>query len=456
MIGLDCVPPKLAFERFYARMPNLAALARCGSWGSLRSCVPPITVPAWASMLTGRDAGELGLYGFRNRPNHDYALRTAHSGDIRHPWLWQRLQAAGKSVAALFVPPTYPVAQTDNGTTLVSCMLTPGADRPHTLPASLAADLTRRFGAYIPDLPDVRHADRSMVLNQLFAMTEQHFAIAAHVYKAQQPDFMVMVEIGPDRLHHAFWQSFDIEHPRHDPDDPFRNAGQDYYAFLDARLGELLSLLDQDTTVLVVSDHGARPLQGGICVNEWLIEHGYLVLEHAPDRPTPPSELAIDWRRTRAWAEGGYYARVCLNVQGREPLGAIPSARFAIEREGLLALLAALPGPRGEHLPHRLLDPRTCFRAQNGNPPDILAFLGDLDYRAIASVGSGRVHVSGNDTGPDGCTHDWDGIFVMGGGGTAPRGLVADYQLHDVYRTVLGLLDVPCEVEALGVDRSRA
>ena len=38
----------------------------------LRSVDPPITVPAWSCMVSGRDPGELGIYGFRNRRDHSY------------------------------------------------------------------------------------------------------------------------------------------------------------------------------------------------------------------------------------------------------------------------------------------------------------------------------------------------------------------------------------------------
>jgi predicted AlkP superfamily phosphohydrolase/phosphomutase len=453
VIGLDCAPPKLIFGAYRAVMPNLSALMSAGSWGPLRTCMPPITVPAWAAMMTGRDPGELGLYGFRNREELGYGQRMARSGDVRVPWLWERLAAAGKQVAALFVPPTYPPEPAGRNT-LVSCLLTPGADRPHTCPPGLGDELAARFGPYIPDVDDVRREDRSQVLAQIRAMTEQHFAIARHVIREQRPDFMAMVELGPDRLHHAFWHDLDPDHPAHDPEGPFRTVGLDYYAFIDRQLGALLELLDDETTVMVVSDHGARPMLGGICLNEWLIEHGYLVLAATPDGPTPAAELAIDWRRTRAFAEGGYYGRVFLNVEGREPQGCIPQARYAAEREALLELLGAIRGPAGERLEHRLVTPEQAFRAQRGRPPDILAFLGDLDYRALGSVGHGRVHLAHNDTGPDPCNHDWDGIFIMSGGGTRARGPVTGYQLYDVNATVLGLLNVPHEADLLGTHRA--
>ncbi len=67
VIGLDSAPPSLAFERFLPVMPNLAELMDGAKYGPLRSCHPPITVPAWAVMATGKTPGELGMYGFRHR-----------------------------------------------------------------------------------------------------------------------------------------------------------------------------------------------------------------------------------------------------------------------------------------------------------------------------------------------------------------------------------------------------
>ena len=72
VIGLDCAEPKLVFDRWLDELPNLRRLVRGGTWGALRSVDPPITVPAWSCMLTGRDPGELGIYGFRNRSDHGY------------------------------------------------------------------------------------------------------------------------------------------------------------------------------------------------------------------------------------------------------------------------------------------------------------------------------------------------------------------------------------------------
>lgn len=70
VIGLDCAGPDLVFEQFRDDLPNLNRLAASGTWGELQSSLPCITVPAWSSMLTSRDPGTLGFYGFRNRADY--------------------------------------------------------------------------------------------------------------------------------------------------------------------------------------------------------------------------------------------------------------------------------------------------------------------------------------------------------------------------------------------------
>jgi predicted AlkP superfamily phosphohydrolase/phosphomutase len=70
VIGLDCAAPQLAFEQWREELPTLRRLMASGAYGRLESTHPPITVPAWAAMMSSRDPGELGIYGFRNRKDY--------------------------------------------------------------------------------------------------------------------------------------------------------------------------------------------------------------------------------------------------------------------------------------------------------------------------------------------------------------------------------------------------
>lgn len=457
VIGLDCVPPRFAFDLFEREMPNLTRLRSLGRHGPLRSCVPPITLPAWSAMFSGRDPGELGVYGFQRPVPGSYDKTLCGPADLQAPRVWHLAAAAGKRVAVLFVPPSYPPEALPGGVQ-VSGFLTPDATSPFAQPPALCQELTERFGKLRIDVEDFRTDDPGPVLDEITKLTSQNFAIARHIWRSRRPDFMAMVDIGPDRFHHALFGHVEPRHPSYRADGPFAEAGKQYYAHLDRQLGTLLEEAerDGDTTVMVVSDHGARPLLGGICLNEWLIERGDLTLQRTPDRVMPLAKAGVDWSRTRVYAEGGYCGRLRVNLRGRDPEGIVLPEQVPQLLDELTAALSDLRDPAGHKLEHRIVR-ASAYRAQRGAPPDLQVFLGDLDYRAIASVGHGRLHLPGNDRGPDGCNHDWNGIFVLAGPNITPdpQPLVG-CELYDVARTSLSLLGIDAPSDLLGQDRSRS
>ena len=72
VLGLDSVPPELLFDKLLDKLPNFKRLYRTGLHGRLRTCDPPITVPAWMVMMTGKNPGELGIYEFKHRKGFSY------------------------------------------------------------------------------------------------------------------------------------------------------------------------------------------------------------------------------------------------------------------------------------------------------------------------------------------------------------------------------------------------
>jgi predicted AlkP superfamily phosphohydrolase/phosphomutase len=447
LLGLDCVPPALAFERYAHVMPNLTQLRARGAFARLRSTTPPITVPAWTAMISGRDPGELGLYGFRKRVPASYALALADSRDVRVDRVWDVLGRAGMRSCVIAVPPSSPPFPVPGE--LVSCFLTPDADAPHTYPAPLAGSLRMRFGPYIPDV-EVRAAQREGLEEALAAMTRQHFAIARQLWTEREPDFLMLVEIGPDRLHHAFYADMEPAHPLHDPSSPYLGVGERYYALLDRELGAMIALADDDTAVLVASDHGARPLLGAFRINEWLQREGLLTLKTQPRGPLRTEH--VDWSRTKAWAEGGYYARVFCNVRGREPEGIVDDLPSLVEQ--LRTQLRAVRGPSGEAWNNRVEPPASLYRAVRGFAPDLIAIFDDLNVRPTATVGTGELYAARDDRDADACNHDMHGIFALAGAGVAARGMLEDCAIQDVGATVLALMNVAQPEDWLG--RSRA
>lgn len=411
VIGLDCAAPDLVFNEWTKDLPHLRRLMAHGVYGRLRSTNPPITVPAWASMVTSQDPGQLGIYGFRNRGSYDYANETiVDSRSLKAPAIWDILGRRGYKSIVLGVPPSFPPKPL-NGCA-VSCFLTPGTHTTYTYPKELAAEVVRVVGDYAFDVENFRTSDTSHILKQIYAMTEKRFRLASHLVRTKPWDFFMMVEMGTDRIHHAFWHYMDEKHVLHVPHSSYRHAIYDYYKFVDGQIGQLLSHFPPDTLVLVVSDHGAKRMDGGFCLNEWLIRERLLVLKQPVQTVTPLTADMVDWRKTRAWGQGGYYGRLNLNVKGREPHGIIPSNRYEVVRNTLIEKLRGLETENGEPLPTKVFKPSKIYRRTRNIPPDLLVYFGDLYWRAIGSVGHHTLDVYKNDIGPDGANHDYEGIVI--------------------------------------------
>lgn len=456
VVGLDCAPPALVFERFAHVMPTVRALRSTGTWGPLRSTMPPITIPAWAAMTSGRDPGELGLHGFRTRVAGSRALRTTTAGDHQSETVFEVAARAGKRTAALYVPPSWPPRGVDGGVVL-SCLLWPGPGARFAEPEALEEEITTRFGGHRPDVGREAESNPEALLDALHELVTHHFDVAEHLLASRDPDLLMLVEMATDRLHHALWPAVDPGDPRHDPRSPHARGARDLYAYLDLRIGRLLERAGPGASMLVVSDHGARPVLGGIHLNEWLRRQGWLVFSREPTTGAPLSLDDVDWPRTRAWAEGGYHARVWLNDTARFPDGgAIAPSELEAETRALADVLRSLPGPSGARIENRVVRPRDVYRSVRGEAPDLLAFLGDLDHRALGTMAGGRLFSSAAELegGPfrGGCNHDWDGIFVAGGARVPRRGRLEGASILDVGRTILGRLDVPAPADWQGRD----
>ncbi|HXG95466.1 MAG TPA: alkaline phosphatase family protein [Blastocatellia bacterium] len=453
IIGLDCATPQLVFDRWLDDLPNIKRLVGAGIWGKLRSTDPPITVPAWMSMMTSKDPGRLGFYGLRNRVDYSYdKMATANSTFVKEPTAWDILSRRSKRVILIGVPQTYPPKPV-NGE-VVTCFLTPSTDKQFTYPASLRDEVQRVTGGYILDAVNFRVDEeaKDAVLQTIYDMTEKRFRLARHMVETRNWDFFMMVEMGPDRIHHLFWKYTDPEHPKYEPGNKYEDSIHKYYKFVDEQIGALLEKVGDETTVMIVSDHGARGMIGGVCLNEWLIREGYLVLKKRPEKAVPVERCEVDWSRTRAWGSGGYYARLMLNVKGREPQGVIePGEEYERICAELKEKLAALPDHTGKPMDTFAVQPQDVYSEVRGFPPDLFVYFGNLSWRSIGSIwpeAPETVYTFENDTGADEANHDWHGIFIMRDGGKSLR--AEGLNLKDVAPTVLNLLGVEAPSDMQG------
>jgi predicted AlkP superfamily phosphohydrolase/phosphomutase len=457
VIGLDCAAPELLLGM--DELTTIRHLMAAGCYGRLRSVVPPITVPAWMCMATSQDPGSLGVYGFRNRAAHDYTkLKTVDARSFDQLTIWDQVARVGGRSLLLGVPPSFPPRRI-NGVR-VGCFLTPDTKTMvYTHPPEIGRRITELVGDYPVDVKGFRTPDKSWLRDEVLTMSRKHFAVARDLLALERWDYVQLVEIGLDRIHHGFWQHHDPEHRDYVAGNPYAEVIRDYYRYLDGELASLLELADDDTVVCVMSDHGARRLDGGFCINEWLIAEGLLVLaQPMPTVPTPLEQLAVDWSRTTCWSEGGYYARVFLNIAGREPQGLIAAEQAVAVRERLAEKLAALGDEQGRPLGSRVFRPELSYRQVQGIAPDLIVYLGDLAWRSIGGVGYGRFHVRENDTGPDACNHAEFGAFILAGPGIEPAGELVDVEILDIAPTLLELAghEIPPSMQGRSLVRQMA
>jgi predicted AlkP superfamily phosphohydrolase/phosphomutase len=449
VIGLDCAPPELLFDQFADELPNIKKMLDNGLYARMESSHPPITIPAWMVMATSKNAGKLGVYGFRHRKPGTYNdIWLANSHSIKEKTVWDILGKHNKKAIVVGVPPAYP-PKPINGSS-ISCFMTPSADKNYTYPKELKQEIQRLIGEYLFDAV-FRTEEKDKLLKQLYKMTQQHFTVLRYLAKNKPWHFFMFVEIGTDRVHHAFWKFFDKEHHLYKPNNKYENTILDYYKLIDTEIGKLLKLADENTIVITVSDHGAKRMKGAFCVNQWLIEKGYLKLKETPPSGTSLTNTKVDWTKTQAWGWGGYHARMFFNIKGREPQGTIEPKNYESFRDQIVNDLKAIRGPKGENWDTKVYTPEQIYPNGIGDYPDLTVYFDDLSWRSAGTLGYPSYYLPKNDKGPDDAVHSHYGVFLyydpkrkMGGN------QINDINLLDFAPTILKLMNIPLRKDMEG------
>jgi len=199
-------------------------------------------------------------------------------------------------VGLINVPLTYP-PKALNGF-IVSGLLSPNLNSGITYPPSLLSKILSEIGDYQIDLSMDRYGRGREVdfLKDLHHLTSLHKKTSLHLMQSCPWDFFMTVFIGGDRIQHAMWNYFDNQHPafRKEKARRFGDAILHYYQQIDKYIGEVLRLVDDDTVIVVLSDHGFGALEKRIYVNSWLQDLGLLSLR-LPDMASETGETSYDF-----------------------------------------------------------------------------------------------------------------------------------------------------------------
>jgi len=478
-------------------LPNLARLMAEGVHGPLESTLPPVTSPAWPTFATGKNPGKHSVFDFirplvasppRRGGGGGSQFELVNATSIRAPTLWQILSDAGRHVGVMNVPVTYPPAPV-NGF-IIAGMLSP-VGGTFTYPADLLDRYTGRMKPYrIAPHVQYKEGNEAKFAADLLDMVERRGEYALRLMADYPYDFLMFHFQATDIMQHAFWKFVDPSHPRYDPQAAarFGPALKQVYQRVDGFIGQMLdrSLLEKDnTTIIVMSDHGFGPLHYVVNLNLFLLDQGLLQLKRGAWTRlktglfraglTPASiwhliERAglqnyvwqvskstrnrvvgkflsfddVDWSHTLAYSIG-HVGQVYVNLRGREPEGIVePGAEYEAVRQRASDALRQLRHPKtGQPLVDRVIPgDQVAHGPYAHRSPDLHVVLDG--YRAIAFplfATDSRI-VTRQIRGDSGC-HRLHGIFIAWGAAVRPGEKVENARILDLAPTILHLMNLP-------------
>lgn len=274
LIGIDALDA-VQMEQLVHRMPHFAQLREVGYYTQLESVWPPDSETAWATIYTGWNPARHGIFRFVDplQKTSTYIARERNNSVLRGHTFWDLGGAAGRRVCVLFPHigyPSWPV----NG-----LMVTRGAlngDLSVTPP-----ELKRRYTLDgLRGMEALVGRDRGAFLAAFRRLVERQLEFTLDIVCKEQWDLVFSYWPALDVIQHQFWNFYDPRDPTFPGDTPFREAIPIFYALHDHVVGTLASMVDAQTTVLVMSDHGhgMRPVKI-FNINRLLCDHGLLQLK---------------------------------------------------------------------------------------------------------------------------------------------------------------------------------
>ena len=308
IIGLDGATFKLIKPWVKeGKLPTFAKLMEEGIYGELESTPEMISPAAWTSFSTGNNPGKHGIYDFLSLIPGTLKTQYLNSTHRGGKPVWAILSEAGKMVGVLNVPMTYP-ADRVNGF-MLSGWNAPTVNSPgFSHPTNLIMELTKKFGD-IPLFPAVKKymaiGRPDLGLKELYGYLDKHAEVTKHLLKTHPWDFLVAFFIATDQVQHYYWHYMDDQHPQFQTEEAkkYGDAIFSIYKRCDQIIAELIEDLPEDTTVIVMSDHGSGRNHGAVqFLPTWLKEMG-LAREMVG---ASKSGLAMQWVRMK------YFLKIML------------------------------------------------------------------------------------------------------------------------------------------------
>jgi predicted AlkP superfamily phosphohydrolase/phosphomutase len=464
-------------------LPNLAQMMTDGVHSPLESTIPPVTAPAWSTFATGVNLGKHGVFDFIRPMGGRYDLVNATS--IRAPTLWQVLSQAGRKVGVMNVPVTYP-PQPVNGF-VIGGMLSP-VSGTFTHPADLLDQYESQLEPYrIAPHVQYKPGNETEFIDDLLDLAERRSEYALQLMTDYPHDFLMFHFQATDVMQHAFWKFVDPTHPRYDPQAAarFGPGVKQLYQRVDATIGQIRDRLTDDTTLIVMSDHGFGSLHYVVNLNLFLLDQGLLKLKHgvwtgikaglfrAGLTPASFWHLVertglqnyvwqvskstrnkvvgkflsfddVDWSQTSAYSIG-HVGQIYVNLKGREPDGIVePGEQREAVKQQVTAALHQLRHPEtGQPLVDRVIPGDQVVHGPYAHQgPDLHLVMDGYQTIAFPLFATDRHIVTRQIRGDSGC-HRLHGVLIATGPEIQRGKTLESPHIMDLAPTILHLMGLP-------------
>ncbi len=496
IIGLDGASFSLIMPWIKeGKLPVLSKLIQEGVSGNLKSTIPINSAAAWSSFITGKNPGKHGIFDFRYHIGNSYDIKFINSLRRRGKSLWKILCEHGKKVGIFNVPITYPPEEV-NGF-MISGLTAPEVNEKIFYPQELFKEVISKVGTFTikPFAMDYIRLNRiDGIFEDMNSVVDQHFKVANYLFQSKAWDFFCMVFGTTDHVQHFFWQHMDPNHPFHNPSQSalYGECIFKIYKKIDAMIGSLIEKLDNNTTVLILSDHGAGANgDRALYLNNWLAQEGFLtykdntktnngrfdflknIILFAKKRiprkyknklmgipwlkskvETIYSDSRIDWPRTRAFSDDND-GLIWINLKGREFKGTVKDGKeYEDLRNKIIERAMDFTDPKsGEKIFSKALKKEDIYYGDEANlAPDIILVQKERQYTypyRNSSLASNKlpietVTVEETINNPvQTASHRIDGIMIIKGPHVQCGKNITGARIIDIAPTVLYLMEAP-------------
>jgi predicted AlkP superfamily phosphohydrolase/phosphomutase len=484
-------------------LQNLARLISEGTSGTLRSTIPPNSPPAWTSFMTGKNPGKHGVFGFFEPVPNSYSVCHTNGGSRQAKTIWKILSESGKRVGIINVPMTYPPEEVAGY--LIAGMDTPDERSQFIYPPTLQQELAREFGKIETIVYHFRQKLGKSYRSEYRAyklwerLEERRARLCRHLIRTRPTDLVMVHFFAVDQIQHYFWHYMDPTHPLHDPEGVRLLGGviKEIYRKIDGLVGELLALLPQQCSVIILSDHGAGPLSSRrIFINNFLASLGLLRFKDVERSATRVSSIVhltlrrvdallkrllpsrvrtwltwtfpeakdkfesyidtghIDWNATKAFSNWDSGSSIWINMKGARPNGIVePGAEYEELLAYITKKLYEIKDPEtGEQMITRVYRKEEIYSgAYLHNAPDLLIDVNvdlafqpgksEAKHRGWPIITSERPSQKGvrEKTG----SHRYNGIMLLKGEPFKAGHTLDRAQIIDLAPTILYLMGLP-------------